>query len=214
MCKHADVTDDAWNETRKALALAGVAGTGDFGRFVSNTEFFGPSLFDERAAMPVLLEILPTLADPKVVSAVAGHLRRPWARPTAFGPLHDAYLRWAPSEAEAAAWALGAALATAATEVHLERLLVICQDRAFGKSRQMVVASLGRYRRHPAVLPVLLDLLDDGDVGLHAMIALRRVLGPAGALPHVEATAQRQRSTPLGDTAVREARRMRKAIED
>ena len=79
MCKHADVTDDAWNATRKALALAGVAGTGDFGRFVSNTEFFGPSLFDERAAMPVLLEILPTL---RFESRVSG--RRSPA--TAVGP--------------------------------------------------------------------------------------------------------------------------------
>lgn len=78
----------------------------------------------------------------------------------------------------------------------------------------MVVASLARYRRHPKVLPVLLDLLDDGDVGLHAIIALRRVLGPAGALAHVEATAQRHKGSALGDTAAREARKMRKAIED
>jgi len=44
--------------------------------------------------MPVLLELLPTLMDLTLVSAVAAHLRRPWARPTAFGPLVGAFRLW------------------------------------------------------------------------------------------------------------------------
>jgi hypothetical protein len=63
----------------------------DFGRFVNNTTYFRPSAFDERAAMPTLLRLLPTLTDRALVGTVAAHLRRPWARPTAF-PKHSGTL--------------------------------------------------------------------------------------------------------------------------
>jgi hypothetical protein len=63
-----------------------------------------------------------------------------------------------------------------------------------------------------AAVTLLLEFLDDNDVALHAMSALQRVIGAADALPHIEATAERHRGTPLGDTAIREARRMRKAV--
>lgn len=56
-------------------------GADDLGRFVSNTEFFRPSEFDEKAAMAVLLDGLPPPSGPTVVMAVAGHPRRPWACP-------------------------------------------------------------------------------------------------------------------------------------
>jgi hypothetical protein len=212
MWNHSPVTDDEWGALRDALAEAGVSGASELGRFVSNTEFFPASGFDERAAMPVLLAALPTLSDRAVVIAVAGHLRPPWARPTAFGPLHDAFLRWAPTD-EHAGWALGDALGTAATAAYLNQLLLIGQDYRYGKARQMVVHSLGRYRKHAEeVVPVLLVLVDDSEVGLHAMGALRRILGPAAALPHVEAVVRRHDGTPLGDTAVREARKIRKVV--
>jgi hypothetical protein len=60
--------------------------------------------------MPVLLGLLPILTDPTLVRAVAAHLRRPWARPTAFGPLVDAFQRWAPQGGDAG-WQLGDELA-------------------------------------------------------------------------------------------------------
>ena len=44
--------------------------------------------------MPVLLRLLPTLTDPLAVAAVAGHLRRPWARPVAFAALLEAFETW------------------------------------------------------------------------------------------------------------------------
>jgi hypothetical protein len=77
------VAGDEWRELRELLTQRGVAGAADLGRFVSNTEFFAAAAFDERAAMPTLIEYLPQATDPKLVSAIAGHLRRPWARPAA-----------------------------------------------------------------------------------------------------------------------------------
>lgn len=72
---------DEWEQLRLRLAAAGVDGVEDLGRFVSNPEFFGSGRLDERAAMPVLIQALPELTDPKLVEAVAGHLRRPGRDP-------------------------------------------------------------------------------------------------------------------------------------
>lgn len=63
---------DEWDELRARLRQAGVAGEQDLGRFVSNTEFFEPSSFDERAAFEVLLAALPTLNDGKLVGGLQG----------------------------------------------------------------------------------------------------------------------------------------------
>ena len=48
------MTDDERAALKRALTETGVKGADDLGRFVSNTEFFRPSEFDEKAAMPVL----------------------------------------------------------------------------------------------------------------------------------------------------------------
>jgi hypothetical protein len=67
---------DEWQLARDSPAAAGVNGVEDLGRFVNDVTYLRPSMFDERAAMPVLLELLPTLTDPTLVRAVAAHLRR------------------------------------------------------------------------------------------------------------------------------------------
>jgi hypothetical protein len=100
-----------WEQLRAKLAAEGVSGTEDLGRFVRNVEHFRPSTFDERAAMPVLMRELARLTDPKLVSAGAGHLARGWARPDAFIPLREAFIRWAEADA-VTGWHIGDALAS------------------------------------------------------------------------------------------------------
>jgi hypothetical protein len=68
---------DDWQRARGLLTVRGVTGADDLGRFVSNTKHLRPGRLDERAAMPVLLELLPTVSDAKLARAIAGHLRRP-----------------------------------------------------------------------------------------------------------------------------------------
>jgi hypothetical protein len=202
---------DDWMRTRAALREHGVAGSDDLGRFVSNVEFFRPSALDERAAMPVLLALLPTLSDAQVVCAVAGHLRRPWARPAAFTALLDAFRRWAVLDEPAAAWALGDSLANAARLEDLPVLLDVANRREYGQARQMVVHTLWRFKSSADVAPVLVVLLDDPDVALHAMSSLRRSVGPAAALPYLHGAAQKHRGGPIGNAAIREIRKAEKA---
>jgi hypothetical protein len=66
---------DEWQLTRDLLAAAGVNGAEDLGRFVNDVTYLQPSIFDERDAMPVLRELLPTLTDPTLVRAGASELR-------------------------------------------------------------------------------------------------------------------------------------------
>lgn len=197
---------DEWQQVRDSLTRAGVAGTEDLGRFMNDTRCIRPSAFDERAAMPILLELLPTLTDPRLVAAVAAHLRRPWARPTAFRPLADAFRRWAPEDLDAG-WQLGDALASAAQREDLPVLLSLVSDVRYGAARQRVVDALWRFRKSPPVVPTLVSLITDPAVALHAMSALRRSIGPAAALPYLRQVEASHRADRLGKTATSQIRR-------
>jgi hypothetical protein len=200
-----------WDLLRQQLSAAGVAGAKDLGRFVGNPEFFGESQFDELAAMPVLVASLPSLTDPTLVTAVAGHLTRPWARPAAFPALLAAFEEWGQRDPGVTGWHLGDALGTTATAAQVESLVRISKDPKYGMARQMVVHALGRFKKAPEVLGTLLGLLEDPDVALHAMQALRRVLGPREALPHLERVEREHQGTAVGNHASREAAKVRKA---
>jgi len=191
---------------RDALDENGVVGSEDLGRFVSNTEHFRPSALDERAAMPVFIEMLPGLSDPKLIGAIASHLQRPWARPAAFQVLRAAFEHWATIDATAA-WQVGDALVTAATKDDLSVLVGIVRTTSYGTSQQMIVHSLWRFKAAPEVESTLVSLLDDPDAALHAMSALRRTVGPASALPHLHRVAAEHTGDPIGSNALRQIRK-------
>lgn len=190
---------------------AGVPGAHDFGRFVNDTTHFSPSAFDERAAMPTLLRLLPTLRDEAVVSAVAGHLRRPWARPIAFPALLASFELWA-ERSPGAGWQLGDALATSADKTRLVNLLSVAQDPRYGKSRQMVVYSLWRFKTDEQVAPALIRLVNDPDVALHAASALRRVIGSEAALPVLRSARDRHSDSTAKAALGREIAKAERAI--
>jgi hypothetical protein len=66
-----------------------------------------------------------------------------------------------------------------------DELLSIAQDRTLGKTRQMVVYSLWRYRKDTRIRAVLENLIADPDVSLHAMSTFRRTIRSEAALPHL-----------------------------
>ena len=142
---------------------------------------------------------------------MAAHLRRPWARPTAFGPLVDAFRLWAPLSA-AAGWQLGDALASASRPDDLPVLLDLVSDNRRGMARQMIVDSLWRFRKWPLVEPALVSLITDQAVALHAMSALRRSIGPASALAYLRQVAADHPGDRLGKTAASQIRRAEASI--
>jgi hypothetical protein len=119
---------------------------------------------------------------------------------------------WAEREPDGAGWHLGDALGTAATAAQVEALLRISRTSRYGTARQMVVHSLGRFKKARGVPEELVVLIEDPDVALHAMQALRRVLGAQQALPHLERVEQEHRGTRVGEQASREAKKARKSL--
>jgi HEAT repeat protein len=160
-----------------ALQAAGVRGVHDFGRFVNNTADFRESDFDDAAAAPVLLAQLPRLTQPQLVAATVRHLRHVDRRALDFETLVGAFRSWAARDLDAG-WALADAVAYAAGSKHAETMCGLAKDRSYGRSRQMIVHALWRWRKSDDVEPTLRDLVTDPDVALHAMVALARVISP------------------------------------
>jgi hypothetical protein len=179
------------------------------GRFLSNPEFFVSSALDEKAAMPVLFEELPKLTDSNFVVAVAGHLRRPCAR-----------LRlmrcWTLSNRGHSAMETLAGTSVTPWERQPQRRTskhccaqprhAIWHGASAGRSRA------GPLKNAPEVPQTLAYLIGDPDVALHAMQALRRVLGARRALQHLERVEREQRCSTVGEQAARGARKARKSV--
>jgi HEAT repeat protein len=205
----ADTSGD-FDRVRSLLRAQGVTGVDDFGYFANNTEYFRPSSFDERAAMPFLLELLPTLSDPKTVEATARHLCRPWAKSSALPPLVEAFRSWAPRE-PLVGWAIGDSLICAAGAGDVDTLLRLAQDRTFGMARQMIVHSLWRFRKDQRVAQVLTELSEDPDVCLHAMSALRRTIGNDASLPLLHHLSQTNHDDRVREQAAKELKKAERA---
>jgi len=71
-------------------------------------------------------------------------------------------------------WAIGNTICTTITEDDVENILPIVLDKTNGTSRQMFVAALGKVKSEKAE-DVLVNLLDDEEVTLHALEALGRM---------------------------------------
>ena len=168
-----------------ALRAGGVRGVDDFGRFINNTSYFRASDFDDEAAAPVLLARLSSMTDGSVVAAAARHLRHVRIPADAFETLVDAFDDWA-TEGGDAGWALGDTLAHAARAENAATMCELAQRQAYGRSRQMIVDALWRWRSSDGVEPTLRGLVADPNVSLHAMSALARIISPNEMLAVLE----------------------------
>lgn len=171
----------AFERVRRALEEAGLP-SADFGRFTRNRrpDLIRSSVFDDRRAVPVLLNLLPSVSHPHALEAVVRHLATPFARPVAAAPLIELFRTTAPTQASLK-WAIGNALSVVATSGHREALLELAVDPKHGPGRQMIVDRLGRIPGDPRIVDALRALATDPDVALHALAGLRKRLGAAAA---------------------------------
>jgi hypothetical protein len=195
----------------EALRSAGVAGVDDFGRFVNNTNYFAPSRFDDDAATPILLRFLLDLTDAKVVATVARHLQHGRIGPRGFDVVLDAFRRWATDSSEAG-WVLGHTLTRAADETKGELMIDLASDSRYGRSRQMIVYALWRWRATAPVEPALRVLIRDPDVSLQAISALGRVVGKAAMVPVLEDLAAHAGNPTVQEQANRQLRKIRQKL--
>ena len=198
---------------RDALAAAGVVGVQDFGRFVNNTQYFAPAKFDERAAAPVLMKLLPELEDGRVVRTVARHLIGPWLKrhPDAYDCLRDAYLRWAPSKDETG-WVLGDALSRAADRSRADDLLSLAMITDHGMARAFIVDALWRFKGSCDVEGPLRQLIGDSSVVRMALTSLQRTVGAEAMVPIVERLRAESPDADVRAAAEDRLRRLRRKL--
>jgi hypothetical protein len=168
------------------LESAGIE-TRDFGRFGDVPELgISPPAFDHARAAPILIKWLPRVRTPAAKEAIARSLT---GEPTANGPAARALVmefRRTPSDSEwdAVNWAYGNALSTLADASVADDLIELLQERSHGKARQMLCEALRR-TKDPRAPEVLIGLIQDPDIGGHAIDALRSY-GPKSSIPHLQ----------------------------
>lgn len=168
-----------------------------------------------QAAIPILSRWLTKVDDLDLKESIARCLSAPWAKGEAVAVLIEEFRRYAvgpkpPSpwvgkqlrrysdeqqrnaQAESLAWAIGNALSIANIKGFENQIISLCKNTDYGMARQMLVLGLGRIRSHDAESAAL-ELLNDKDVRLHAVIALGKMKSRQ-AVPALEALLRDEES--------------------
>ena len=125
------------------------------------------------AAMPVLAEWLPRVKSDRIKEGVARALTVKGASPEVLAVLlteFESYMADTPSK-EGTKWAIGNAISEVAEKQHVDAIRRLARDARHGKSRDRLVFALGKLKVEESI-DDLLELLDDADVRLPAMMAL------------------------------------------
>ncbi len=157
-------------------------------------------------AVPVLVKWLPLVTYTPLRRDIIATLGSSWARPHSTAPLLDEFRREQAQEAvdTSVCWSIGDALERVADESVLDDLIDISLDRNLGSARGLFVAALGNMKdSKDRVVPILLRLLDDGDVAGYAIMALGKIKAPAvrksvqGFLKHSDPWIRREAKKAL-----------------
>ena len=135
-------------------------------------------------AVPVLMELLPLVQDPKVKEGIVRALTVPEARKIATAPL---VVEMRASRGYGSlGWAIGNALSVVVTpdDDALEELAALIRDETLGSTRQMLADALVR-TKDPRAVDVLLEVLPQKDMTGHVINALGK-LKAIKARPRIE----------------------------
>lgn len=151
--------------------------------------------------IPVLLHWLPLVHNLAVKEDIIRCISVPWTGSRATGYLIEEFKKYAPIDPEHAedvsrlsasqflkyastikkrdpssslAWTIGNALSIVGVKEFEKEIIKLCRNRSYGIARQMMVMTLHRLRDTEAE-ETALDLLEDADVRLHAIIALGKM---------------------------------------
>lgn len=144
------------------------------------------SAAEVKQAAPILMKWLAEAANLDVRAAVALALRDPRARKLAAVPVLDAFDELDDPEigAHCSPWteelggqrrfkhALGNAMASLARDEHLDRLEAIIRNPRHGSDRVYAFWALD-YCKAPRVVELLLEMVDDPDIGINALHCLK-----------------------------------------
>jgi hypothetical protein len=127
---------------------------------------------DYQKAIPILIDELDVcVPTDRTFEGIVRALAVKHARDIDISSLLFAKFRSTPRELSSVRWAIGNTIEVIAGADDLANTLQIALDSTAGPARQMFVYTLRRYKS-PEVTAALGQLINDPDVGLHAMTAL------------------------------------------
>jgi len=127
-----------------------------------------------RSAIPILLHWLPRMDNVDVREGIVRALSVPWAKPAATPALIEEFRNPPPDSNGSYRWAVGNALWAIADDTFFDEIVELVTDRKYGRARQMPVMWLGK-SKNPKAVDVLIGLLGDEDVTVHALSSLKRL---------------------------------------
>lgn len=133
--------------------------------------------FNYESAVPILVKWLPLMSNPRVKESIVRALSVPFAQEAA-SLLVEEFRRVDPKPS-GLKWAIGNALDVVANDAVMDEMIDLATDKRHGKAREMVVSGLGNMSDH-RVVPILIDLLKDEEVFVHAMMGLAKLAATAG----------------------------------
>ncbi|MBC9733389.1 HEAT repeat domain-containing protein [Nocardioides marmotae] len=149
---------------------------------------------DYRDAVPILAGWLPRVRDMDLKEGLLRSLAVRFAQ-AALPALIEDFTRMDTSVDPTGfqlRWAAGNSIEVLWDDRCFDDLVALATDRAYGRGREMVVRGLGRSKRAEAA-DVLIGLLDDPDVLVPAVIALRKHPDPRARGPLEKAHAGQER---------------------
>lgn len=139
---------------------------------------------DYREAVPILVKWLPKVRELGLKETLLRNLAVKFAKP-ALEPVIDAFENMDTSVDPTGfqlRWAAGNTIEVLWDDRSFDRLLQIATDPSYGRGREMVVLGMGKSKR-PEAVPTLIELLDDPEVRVPAVNALRKLKPPEARQP-------------------------------
>jgi len=147
--------------------------------------------FDRRAILPMLLDHTIKARDPEVKLELISNLAIKNAPPEVGNVLIDEFRHASGEREQEMKWFIACAIEAIAPQHVVEDVLELAADPRNGSSRLMLVATLAKLR-HPRIVPLLMELLQDPDLTLEVAPALARHQ-VVEAIPHLEALQDDER---------------------
>jgi len=141
----------------------------------SNLSVFAQTGIRYKDAVPLLIEWLRKATTPAMQQDLARALSNPSAKGTAMPALVEAFRNF--TDEAGTRWAVGNSIETAYVDTYFDDVAALALDPQYGRARQMVALALGKSKRREAV-DVLLQLMDDDDISVHAVFALSKRSNP------------------------------------
>ena len=132
-----------------------------------------------KAAIPVLIDLLPKINDPLVKEGIVRALavKEAVSDDKAIGRLIEEFRKIAPEDrsAQMLKWAIGNTLSVIARDAQYEQIAALIREEGHGKAMEMIVLALGHMKKQSGAVDVLIDLLNDESLAGHAAMALRKL---------------------------------------